>query len=534
MSAIEQLLAGDSPRLFWTPERVWTNERFRMLAGGVSAELERALRAAAERSDSAQLPVHALPGYVGLVFPFRADGRSGVLAAFFSRSALEPLVISSLGATLDDLQALSNDGRRPDAYVRRVFDAGGALFSDYWLLQWRDSGTFVPVRRGGTSPYSGLLHRWQPHRFRRLLESRTGAIIAASDGRRALAIPFERGRDGRFIGLLELRDGRLDDVEWAFLKAIAARGPTNDEAQSSPPASSVGTSVRTGRAVARVAFFGGPPALAERLAGVIAQRDWSFEHVRYLPDLLRLARTAARPDVFVVAHPSPQICALGMRSIRGIPAIKSVPVLALLKDSTEGSRVNADIALAPDAPAEQIVDRLEQLLKLRKRRRREALDRELDALEGELQAAIAAQHIAETASRWLTQQLAGWTYVRFCRPGDAAIVVQPEVGLHLDAPPASILEGIHLIQARLEDGFLERVSADSRFVAALRKLNPRSGASLLLGSDGHIFGGVLCFAFDRYWDESEIDALVRYAEIVSRAFAAVSLDRMAAVLQQPG
>lgn len=514
MISIEDLLESNTPRLFWTPDRTWTNECFRANVGDVPSELSEALRrcAAAPESEGSD---HSLPGYVGHFVRFGGE-KPGILATFNSQPAS---LTSALPTALDALHALSEGVGEPEAYVRIVFNAGAGLFTACWLLSEGASGTLVPVHLAGRDAVTPM-RRFRPHHFWKLHERRTGAVLTGESGRRALALPLNPQGHHRFIGLLELREGPLDDTEWAFVKAIAARGLRVPESRRGgwAPAS---TSVRVSAVPddPRIVYLGPPSPVAERLAGVLSTHGWTLECMRYLPDLLRLGKEARRPSLLVLGQPSSWICGVTLHSIRSIGTLRNVPLLTVLDKIGEEVRRGSDATLATDAEDVEILRAVKSLLALGKRRRREELADSLDAFERSVRDLQDYRNGAQLAARWIGEHLAKWVYVEVSDGDRSSIVVQPDVGPRLSRTPATFLDGFTTIQGTLGRDFIGRISADSSFGESIHAMHPTAGASLLLGFDGKILGGIVCLALGNHWDAPEAEALVRCAEIVSRKMA---------------
>ncbi|MBV8372204.1 MAG: GAF domain-containing protein [Candidatus Eremiobacteraeota bacterium] len=423
-------------------------------------------------------------------------------------------LIAKLPETLD---LFSQFEQRPfggvaHEFAQRLYAEGDGLFAAACVFRSQEFRSFIAVHATGEPSCTDALRTWRRDIFDRLLEKRCSAVLSNARGVRALAVPINAGRE-RYVCLFRLRDGVLTAAEWAFVKAMEARGRA---LSTGPSSESLSHYVP---AQPRIVWIGPPSELSRKIERVLAPRSWRLDYIPFLPQLRALAGQRKRTDVFIVSAEIFRSLATAFRAIRGHGAFRESSILAFVEGGDSQTNLAADACLSSAADGDSIFRTMKTLLRFADSRRSHALSELLARASTLFSKTQEPAKLARAAVTWLGEHFADWVCLHAFDSAGDMIVVQPDVGPRLPSVPEAFLAGTSKVLRSVSDSFIAEISRDGEFQASIRRLGPGSAALLSLAGDGKVFGTIACFTFDREWDDHEADAVARFGEIVSGAFS---------------
>jgi hypothetical protein len=516
---LAQLLAGDEPRCFWTPARVFENEPFR------TAEIDRALIAdAAHSAFSGELHTgHVDTGGFRWVFTRLIHEE---LAGVFIIGA-RPAVYRDERLAALPLILQFNSGRLPNAVnLHRLMDlvlkADPKLFSKALLFASAHGQPFVLLHDSGESSRS--MRSWSRWPLERLFTKRRAAIITNPvTNERGLAIPFHVPPLERYVVIFQLIPADYAQNDRDFLTVLECIAPVVPQA---PTAWRTGVYDRIDASALPSSprlFFYGDAELRGRIKGLVDSRGWEFAAPRTYSEVLSLLKSGL------------QIMLIDEAAIPGGPTVlrwlrhaaANVPILYFAESCDEETQVLVDACVSPKASNDEIFVAIKALVRELPQRRRDSVEALVSGMNRSLSAVTSYQHLATTAAEALVSNFAEWAAVHlFDSAGElyhAELPARDEPILR--QVPMTFLNGYAVMKTCVDELFYAQLCEDPAACEALATLNPRSGAAIPLIHNGTLVGSIVALSITRDFDEADFEGLAMFAEAASNAFASLQSRR---------
>jgi|GEM_PF-4338913 len=523
---VTQLLAGDEPRCFWTPERAFENDAFRAERRGHGNVLSSAASIfageAAEYVDAG--------AYRWTFTRIVHKELTGVLVSGVPTSGMQHRRLAALPNILE-----FSAGRIPNAanlhrLMELVLQSDPLLFTQALLFASEGDQPFLLLHDMGTASDDG--RSWTRWPLERLFGKRRAALITnVITGRRGFAIPFTVAPCERYVVVVVLADVQLSSSDRDFLKVLECVPALAPKAM---PQRRVGqydhVEAELVPVTPRLSYFGGKKMRA-RLENLVSRRGWEvsiFEGNRL--DVFSPRRS---PYEILLIDGAAMIDALAvLRSFRR--NAPTVPILYFGANPDPETEVLVDACISNYASDNEVFAAIKNLVRELPARRREQLEVAVSRLTAGLSTASSYEQLARAITHGIVALFGEWAVVHlFDASGD---VHHAEFPMN-DSPlmpevPMTFISGYAVMKTRVDEDFFAEVCGDSETREALARLQPRSGAAIPLSNNGEIIGTFVVLSTERDLDLPDFEALSQYAQNASQALAALLERRKQAELHE--
>jgi hypothetical protein len=515
-SLLAQLLAGDEPRCFWAPAGVVENPAFE-----AQAEARGVVAAAARAVFAGEPPQSVQAGAFSWTFTrIVHEGFAGVFVCGTPSPVTQDRRLRALPEILR-----FHSGRLPNvANLHRLMDlviaADPHLFADALLFSSQNGKPFVLLHNAGQTVRG--LRSWARWPLERLFSKRSSALISNPlTLQRGLAIPFLTPPAERYVVVFALRPADLSQSDRDFLgvlesvtavvrqPALARRVSTYDRIETAPVP------------LAPRLLYYGRPELETRIHGLLEGHAWELTGTRNFREML--AMIASPFDVVVIDSVALSDPVTMLRWLRH--AAPNIPVVYFDAGSDAEIEILVDERVPIAASDEEYFTAIKNVVRQLPQRRRDYLDTIVRRAAGRLSAATSYNELARAITRCLVTYFGDWGCVHlFDLEGElyhAELPARDEP--LLSHVPMTFLNGYAVMKTRVDEEFFAEVCEEREAQIALASTQPRSGAALPLACGGRLVGSMIVLSTARDLDEADFEALARFAENASHAFAALQV-----------
>jgi hypothetical protein len=514
---LEQLLAGEQPRCFWTPARTVENNAFR------NVELDRSTIVATARNvfagEQQAVAVETGP-YVWAFTRIIYGDLAGVLVTGASRSGYRDPRLAALPAIFQFHSGRLPNGANLHRLMELVMHADDRIFSEALLFASENGKPFVLLHDVGT-PAPGI-RSWTRWPLERLFAKRRAAIITNPETNdKGLAIPFQVPQAERYVIVFALRKTELTKYDRDFLSvlqcvaAVVPQGPF--EWRSRVYDRIEGSAVP---APPRL-FFYGREKLRGRIEKLIARHGWQLDSSASYKDVATALRSVLQM-VLIDGSALPAGPSM-LRWLRRTAA--NTPILYIGRGIDEETEVLVDAHVEPEASDDELFAAIKSMVRELPRKRRDYLEALVARLSPILLSATSYGQLSMMIARCLVPHFADWAAVHlFDSSGELYRAEFPQ----RDEPimrevPLTFLSGYAVMKARVDEQFFAELCEERSVYENLAALQPRSGAAIPLVHGGTLIGSLVALSIHRDLDEADFEGLALFAEAASESFVSLQL-----------